>query len=217
MPDTTFQLVMNLLGLGISVFIGRFAFSGFSVVGSPNLLRLTFAFILIAAGFAIFAGALFMEPAYGQAMLTLGLAAQTIGYFFIALSHGLKRSFDFAPSPRLAMVPLAVAPFIIPGNSIEHLIRSISFILLVYVSIETMAAYMQSRKPTTLMIGSGLGLLASAELIAWYDFIYPGVFSYLALAIKVGGFGLLFIPFSKFGLSSGGLGGRVNSQIGSGV
>ena len=203
MPDISFELVLNLLGLGISVFIARFAYTGFAAVGSPNLLRLTFAFISISAGFALLASSLFVDPALGPGMFTAGLAAQTVGYFFIALSHGLKKSFDFAPSPRLAFVPLAVAPFIIPGNSIEHLIRSISFILLVYVAIETMAAYMQSRKTSTLMIGSGLGLLATAELIAWYDFIYPGIFSYPALGIKVAGFGLLFIPFSKFGLSSG--------------
>ncbi|MEO9321565.1 MAG: hypothetical protein ABI361_12940 [Nitrososphaera sp.] len=215
MPDISFALVMNLLGLGISVFISRFAFAGYAAVGSPNLLRLTFAFISISAGFAIIVGSLFVQPAYSQPLMTAGLAAQTIGYFFIALSHGLKKSFDFAPAPRFAFIPLALTPFIIPGNSIEHLIRSISFILLVYVSIETMAAYMQSRKTSTLMIGSGLGLLATAELIAWYDFIYPGIFAYPALAIKVAGFGLLFIPFSKFGLSTGL--GKVNSQIGSGV
>ena len=214
MAVLSFELVMNLLGLGISALIGRFALTGFTVVGSPNLLRLTFAFVSISAGFALFVVALLIDPSYSSAMLTAGLAAQTVGYFFIALSHGLKKSLDFAP--KFAIVPLAMTPFLIPGNSIEHIIRSISFILLVYVSIETMAAYMQSRKPTTLMIGSGLGTLAAAELIAWYNFIYPGIFSYPALGIKVAGFALLFVPFSKFGLSNG-LGGKVNSQVGSGV
>src|SRR5438105_15163427 len=118
MPDISFELVMNLFGLGISVFIARFAFTGFSTIGSPNLLRLTFAFILTAAGFAVFVASLFTDPIYNQTMLTTGLAAQTIGYFFIALSHGLKKSLDFAPSPRFAFLPLALTPFLIPGNSI---------------------------------------------------------------------------------------------------
>jgi hypothetical protein len=49
-----------------------------------------------------------------------------------------------------------------------------------------------------------------------HNFIYPGsLFYYAAMAIKVAGFGLLFLPFSKFGLASGA--GRMNSQIGSGV
>jgi hypothetical protein len=66
------------------------------------------------------------------------LAAQALGYFFIAFSHSIK-TFDFAPPKYFILIPLAVAGFVIPGNSIEHITRSIPFILLVYVSIETMA------------------------------------------------------------------------------
>ena len=203
---------MNLLGLAISGFIGRFAYAGYCAIASPNLLRLTFAFISIAAGFVLLAGAEFIGPVEtSRAVATTGLAAQAIGYFFIALSHSVK-SFDFAPPKLFALIPLTIAPFIIPGNSIEHLVRSISFILLVYVSIETMASYMQNRRTSTLMIGSGLGMLALAEIMAWYSFVYPGAFFYVAIAIKVIGFGLLFVPFSKFGLAAG-LGGRF-SKIG---
>jgi hypothetical protein len=81
-----------------------------------------------------------------------------------------------------------------------------------------MASYMQNRRTSTLMIGSGLGLLALAEIIGWYSFIYPGsLFYYAAIAIKVGGFGLMFVPFSKFGLASGFGSGRLNSRVGSGI
>jgi hypothetical protein len=204
---------MNLLGLGISAFIGRFAYSGYSAVASPNLLRLTFAFISIAIGFALIVGGLF-AASYSQAITTAGLAAQGVGYFFIAFSHSLK-SFDLSPPRYLILMPLTITGFVIPGNSIEHLIRSISFILLVYVSIETMASYMQSRRTSTIMIGSGLGMLAAAELMSWYNFVYPGSFYVAALSVKVAGFGLMFVPFSKFGLASGL--GRMNSQIGSGL
>jgi hypothetical protein len=204
---------MNLLGLGISAIIGRFAYSGYSAVASPNLLRLTFAFVSIVIGFALIAGGLF-AGAYSQAVTTAGLAAQAAGYFFIAFSHSLK-SFDFSPPRYFILLPLAITGFVIPGNSIEHLVRSISFILLVYVSIETMASYMQSRRTSTLMIGSGLGMLAAAELMSWYNFVYPGSFYVAALSVKVAGFGLMFVPFSKFGLASGL--GRMNPQVGSGL
>jgi hypothetical protein len=211
--EVLFELPMNLLGLGISAFIGRFAYSGYTTVASPNLLRLTFAFVSIAFGFALISGGLF-AGVYSQAITTAGLAAQAFGYFFIAFSHSLK-SFDFAPSRSFLLFPLALTGFVIPGNSIEHLVRSISFILLVYVSIETIASYMQNRRTSTLMIGSGLGMLAVAELMSWYNFIYPGSFYVAALTIKVAGFGLMVVPFSKFGLTSGL--GRMNSQIGSGL
>lgn len=194
------ELAINLVGLAISVFIGRYAYVGYAAVGSPNLLRLTLAFVSIATGFVLLIGAIFLSD-YVQAMNTVGLAAQAVGYFFIALSHGLKSSFDYAPrQSALMLVPLATAPFVIPGNSIEHLVRSISFILLVYVSIETIASYMQTMRSNTLMIGTGLGTLAVAELIAWYNFIFPGVFEYPAIATKVAGFGLMLVPFSKIGL-----------------
>ncbi|OLC22572.1 MAG: hypothetical protein AUH71_05975 [Thaumarchaeota archaeon 13_1_40CM_4_48_7] len=211
--EVLFELPLNLLGLGISAFIGRFAYSGYATVASPNLLRLTFAFTSVAIGFALLASGLFAAD-YSQAITTAGLAAQAIGYFFIAFSHSLK-SFDFSPHRHLLLAPLAITGFVIPGNSLEHLVRSISFILLVYVSIETMASYMQGRRTSTLMIGSGLGLLALAELLSWYNFIFPGSFYVAALSIKVAGFGLMFVPFSKFGLTSGL--GRMNSQIGSGL
>lgn len=212
MAFDAFELGMNLLGLGISAFIGRFAYAGYSAIASPNLLRLTFAFISVAAGFVLLAVAEFVEPVESsRAVATAGLGVQAIGYFFIAFSHSVK-SFDFAPPKYFALLPFTIAPFIIPGNSIEHLVRSISFILLVYVSIETMASYMQNRRTSTLMIGSGLGMLALAEIMAWYSFVYPGAFFYVAIAIKIVGFGLLFVPFSKFGLASG-LGGRF-SKVG---
>jgi hypothetical protein len=196
------ELAAHLVGLAISVFIGRFAYAGYAAVGSPNLLRLTLAFISISVGFVLLATALFSGPTFSTPMNTAGLAAQAVGYFFIAMSHGLKSSFDFVPKQGAAMllIPLTTAPFIIPGNSIEHLVRSISFILLVYVSIETMASYMQTRKSSTLMIGTGLGTLAAAEIVAWYGFIFPGTFAVPAMAAKVAGFGLMFVPFSKLGL-----------------
>jgi len=201
---------MNLVGLAISAFIGRFAYAGYSAIASPNLLRLTFAFASIGIGFALIAGGLFIETRdLSRGVITAGLGAQAVGYLFIAFSHSIK-TFDFAPPRYFAFIPLAITPFIIPGNSIEHLVRSISFILLVYVSIETMASHVQNRRTSTLMIGSGLGLLALAELMAWYNFVYPGLFFHVAIAVKVGGFGLMFVPFSKLGLTSGMPGGSLN-------
>jgi hypothetical protein len=54
------------------------------------------------------------------------------------------------------------------------------------------------------MISSGLGMLAVAELMSWYNFVYPGsIFYYTAIGIKVTGFATMFVPFSKFRAAKG--------------
>src|SRR5262245_19738481 len=98
---------MNLLGLGISAMISRFAYSGYSTIASPNLLRLTFAFVSITIGFALIVVGLFAGN-FSQAITTAGLAAQALGYFFIAFSHSLK-SFDFSPTRYFVLVPLTLS------------------------------------------------------------------------------------------------------------
>ena len=105
------ELVINIAGLAISAFIGRFSYTGYTAIGSPNLLRLTLAFISIAVGFALIAGSLFLESGPARLLNTGGLAAQAVGYFFIAMSHGLKSSFDFAPKQGAALLMISTSSF----------------------------------------------------------------------------------------------------------
>lgn len=197
---------MNLLGFGIGLSISRFAYKGYADVGSPTLLRLAFAFASISLGFlllwiqsmlGIFA---FSKPADLQSLLVVGLGFLAAGYFFLAFSHSIQSLTFKHMAPAFALVSLAIAPFfVIPGNSIEHIIRSISFILLVYGATQTMTSYMWTRKRNTLIIASGLGLLALGEFIGWYDFIYPGsMFYYASIITKIAGISAIFVPIYSF-------------------
>jgi len=197
---------MNLLGFGIGLSIGRFAYRGYTNVGSPTLLRLTFAFLSISIGFFIlWVQSMFDifalgKPADLDSILVIGLGFQALGYFFLAFSHSIQSLTFKHMAPAFALVSLAIAPFfVIPGNSIEHIIRSISFILLVYGATQTMTSYMWSKNRNTLIIASGLALLALGEFIGWYNFIYPGsMFYYASIIVKIAGISAIFVPLYRF-------------------
>ena len=204
--DLIFESVMNLLGFGIGLSIGRFAYRGYTNVGSPTLLRLTFAFLSISIGFFIlWVQSMFDifalgKPADLDSILVIGLGFQALGYFFLAFSHSIQSLTFKHMAPAFALVSLAIAPlFVIPGNSIEHIIRSISFILLVYGATQTMTSYMWSKNRNTLIIASGLALLALGEFIGWYNFIYPGsMFYYASIIVKIAGISAIFVPLYRF-------------------
>jgi hypothetical protein len=197
---------MNLLGFGIGLLIAKFAYSGYRSVGSPTLLRLGFAFAAISFGFLLIwiysiTGIVLQSVTSDlAALLVIGLGSQAVGYFFLAFSHSIQSLTFKHMAPAFALVSLVIAPFfVIPGNSIEHIIRSISFILLVYGATQTIVSYMWSRRKGTLVIASGLGMLALGEFIGWYNFIYPGsMFYYISVTAKIAGISAIFVPLYRF-------------------
>ena len=128
----------------------------------------------------------------------LGLGIQTIGYFFIAFSHTIK---SFFPKSRYFRSVGVLPLFFLSTMTIEHIIRSFSFILLVYGAIETFVSYMEGKQKGTLAVGTGLALLAFGEFIAWYSLIFPESALYsISIVIKIAGLLSLFIPVSKLPL-----------------
>jgi hypothetical protein len=200
------EIALNLLGLVVGLALGIFAYIGFKNTGSPTLFRLTIAFFSIGIGFGVVGFGYMIESLilnYAQIdswIQTLGIGIQTIGYFFIAFSHGIKSFFPKSRYFKSIVLPL----FIIPGNSIEHIIRSISFILLVYGTIETIMSYMENRKRSTIFVAAGLGLLALGEFLGWYSTVFPkSVLYFVSVSTKVAGLGALFVPISQVPLRGG--------------
>ena len=164
------------------------------------------AFFSIGIGFGVVGFGIMIESFFlGYTKIdtwiqTLGIGIQTVGYFFIAFSHGIK---SFFPKSRY-FKSIAVPFFIIPGNSIEHIIRSISFILLVYGTIETIMSYMENRKRSAIFVATGLGLLALGEFLGWYSVIFPkSVLYFISVSTKIVGLGALFVPISQVPLRGG--------------
>ena len=194
------ETALKLLGFVVGLVLGVFAYIGFKNTGSPTLFRLNIAFFSIGIGFGVVGFGYLIESfilnyAKMDAWIqTLGIGIQTIGYFFIAFSHGIK---SFFPKSRY-FKSIAMPLFIIPGNSIEHIIRSISFILLVYGTIETIMSYMENRKRSTIFVAAGLGLLAMGEFLGWYSIVFPqSVLYFISISTKIAGLGALFIPISQ--------------------
>ena len=185
--------------------IGIMSLIGFRNTGSPTLFRLTVAFLSISLGFFVIWSGYMAEDFIIKSgniekwVQTLGIAIQTVGYFFIAFSHSIK---SFFPKTRyfrsVGIFPL----FLVSSVQLEHIFRSVSFILLAYGAIETMLSYFENKNKGTISVAVGLALLAFGEFLGWYSFVFPESILYSAsMIIKIGGLLALFIPVSKIPLT----------------
>ena len=197
--------ILNLIGFLVGLAIGIMAIIGFRNTGSPTLFRLTIAFFSISLGFFVIWVGYMAEDFVMKSgnierwVQTLGIAIQTVGYFFIAFSHSIK---SFFPKSRyfrsIGVFPL----FLTSSVQLEHIFRSISFILLAYGAIETMLSYFENRNKGAISVSVGLAFLALGEFLGWYSFVFPESLLYPAsMTIKIAGLIALFIPVSKVPLT----------------
>jgi len=197
--------ILNLIGFVVGLAIGVIAYIGYKNTGSATLFRLSIAFLSISVGFFVVWTGYMAEDFILQKgqierwIQTLGIGIQTVGYFFIAFSHSIK---SFFPKSRylrsIGIIPL----FLVSAVHIEHIFRSISFILLVYGAIETILSYFEGKKKGTIFVAMGLSFLALGEFLGWYSFVFPeSILYYVSISIKIAGLISLFIPVSKIPLT----------------
>ena len=150
--------ILNMVGFLVGLCIGLASYLGYKNTGSPVLFRMSVAFLSIAIGFFVIwmgyvAEDLILQQGHiDRFVQTLGIAIQTVGYFFIAFSHGVK---SFFPKNR-ALRSIAPFPLLISGTHIEHVLRSVSFILLTYGAIETILSYANTKKKSVFFVAGGL-------------------------------------------------------------
>jgi len=193
--------ILNFIGFLVGLTIGIVSYIGFRNTGSPTLFRLTIAFISISIGFFVIWTGYMIEDfliksgSIERGVQTLGIVIQTIGYFFIAFSHSIKSFFPKSNYFR----SIGILPFFLVSTvQLEHIFRSISFILLVYGAIETMLSYKDNKNKGVISVSIGLGLLAFGEFLGWYSFVFPESILYsISMIIKIIGLIALFIPISK--------------------
>ena len=192
------EIILNLIGFSVGITISIISYIGYKNTGSPTLFRLLIAFFAIGIGFGVLALGFILDDLFlktgdpNQGIITIGVACQTIGYWFIAFSHTIK---NFFPKSRylrsIGIMPLFLVSFV----SLEHILRAVSFILLVYGAIETLLSYIQGKKKSTLFVAVGLGCLGFGEFVSWYSFVFPETILYVfSIIIKIGGLLSLGIP-----------------------
>ena len=198
------EIILNLIGFSVGITISIISYIGYKNTGSPTLFRLLIAFFAIGIGFGVLAIGFILDDLFlktgdpNQGIVTIGVACQTIGYWFIAFSHTIK---NFFPKSRylrsIGIMPLFLVSFI----SLEHILRAVSFILLVYGAIETILSYIQGKKKSTLFVAIGLACLGFGEFVGWYSFVFPETILYVfSIIIKIGGLLSLGIPIFKMPL-----------------
>jgi hypothetical protein len=203
MAELVLESILNLIGFAVGLVIGIISAIGFRNTGSPTLFRLTLAFFSISAGFMImWIGHTLSATVTSQDLRwiqTIGIGIQTVGYFFIAFSHTIKSFFPKSNYLRsIGIIPIFLISFI----SIENIIRSFSFILLVYGAIETIMSYFASRRRTALFVAAGLGALALGEFLGWYYFVFPqSILNVVSISVKIAGLLMLFVPVTNVPLT----------------
>ena len=198
------EIILNLIGFSVGITISIISYIGYKNTGSPTLFRLLIAFFAIGVGFGVLALGFILDDLFlktgdpNQGIVTIGVACQTIGYWFIAFSHTIK---NFFPKSRylrsIGIMPLFLVSFV----SLEHILRAVSFILLVYGAIETVLSYIQGKKKSTLFVAIGLACLGFGEFVGWYSFVFPETILYVfSIIVKIGGLLSLGIPIFKMPL-----------------
>ena len=197
--------ILNLIGFLVGLGIGVMSLIGFRNTGSPTLFRLSIAFFSISAGFCVIWIGFLVEDfilksgSIERWVQTLGIAIQTVGYFFIAFSHSIK---SFFPKTKYFRSVIIFPLFLVSSVQLEHLFRSVGFILLAYGAIETILSYFENKNKGAISVSTGLSLLALGEFLGWYSFVFPESILYSAsLIIKIAGLIALFIPVSKVPLT----------------
>ncbi len=193
--------ILNLVGFLVGLTIGIISYIGFRNIGSPTLFRLAIAFLLISLGFFVIWSGYVLEDyiiksgKIDRGIQTVGIVIQTVGYFFIAFSHSIKSLFPKSNYFR----SVGILPFFLVSTvQVEHIFRSVSFILLVYGAIETILSYRDNKNKNAISIALGLALLAIGEFLGWYSFVFPESILYsMSITIKIAGLIALFIPVSK--------------------
>lgn len=193
--------ILNLIGFLVGLGIGIMSLIGFRNTGSPTLFRLSIAFFSISVGFCVIWIGYTIEDLVIKSgdiegwVQTLGIGIQTVGYFFIALSHSIK---SFMPKSRYFRGVGAFPLFLVSSVQIEHIFRSMSFILLVYGAIETILSYFENKNKGAISVSIGLTLLALGEFLGWYSFVFPEpILYYVSIISKIVGLVSLFIPISR--------------------
>jgi hypothetical protein len=198
--DQNFQILQQILmviGMTVSFSIASIAYSGVRKTGSISLLRLAASFSFLGLGFLLeFVQYLPSISFLGTTAFVAGVLLETAGYFFLAFSHAVDVMF----AKRLGYVIFLVPIIQLNPTQIADVTSVLSFYFVMYGMVETLYSYMKNRRPDTLLVSSGLALLAAGTFFQWLSVIYPlvNILSLIQIIIKEMGLVTLLVPVLNF-------------------
>jgi hypothetical protein len=201
-PDTgAIDEVLQLIGVFVSFSIAFVSYKGVRRTDSTTLMRLTTAFVFLGLGFLVeglvgLNGSLFWLPSITATMVIVGLVLETTGYFFLAFSHAV----DVMLSRRLALSVLIFPVLAFNGTELSNILSILSFYFVLYGVVETLYSYRATRRPDTLLIASGLALLAGGIAAQWLSIVYISVnlLPLVEILLKELGLMTLFVPVLSY-------------------
>lgn len=200
--ELLWQSALNLVGFAVGIVTGGVAYAGYKSTASPTLFRLCIAFFAIGVGFLIIWLGHIAADDEGRADIlahTLGYGVQMVGYFFITFSYGLK---SFFPKNRNLRSLIFFPPALFSYVHLEHIFKSVSFVLLVYGAIETLLAFTENKNRGAVFVACGFALLALGEFLGWYSLVFPDSVLYgVSVVVKIAGLLSMFVPVSRIQLS----------------
>jgi len=188
---------LEIIGAFIVLTVAYISYRGYKGTGSPSMLRLMLAFLLLGVSFALSGivgfASIGMLPLVTLSLSTLLLISAMLeasGYFFLAFSHIMNAKVKYT-----GLVSSLALTTTLPVDAL----KSVSIFFLLYGITETTLSYIRVRKVETLLIACAFILLATAELIKWTSFLFPSVTTILAvsLLIRMIGFFTLYVPVMR--------------------
>ena len=191
------EYFLEIIGAFIVLAVAYISYRGYRGTGSPSMLRLMFAFLLLGVSFALTGivgfSSIGMLPILTISITSLLLVSAVLeasGYFFLAFSHIMNAKVKYTGF---------VSSLAITSTLPVDVLKSVSLFFLLYGITETVLSYIRVRKVETLLIACAFLLLATAELIKWTSFLFPSLTAILAvsLLIRMLGFFALYVPVMR--------------------
>jgi len=189
------SIILFIAQLLVSLLIAIVSLTGYTSYRSRTLLYLSISFFLIALGVSaqsIYAinGSVFLQ--------LLGAVSETAGYLILAISH----VYTVRSNIMTSSLALSFALIVFNSSLVYTVVKSISFLLLLYISVETVIFAVQNRSKAALIPSTGFLLLTFST----YTNLFLNTLTFNLVLIEIAklvGFLILAAPLTIFVLRRG--------------
>jgi len=189
------SIILFIAQLLVSLLIAIVSLTGYTSYRSRTLLYLSISFFLIALGVSaqsIYAinGSVFLQ--------LLGAVSETAGYLILAISH----VYTVRSNIMTSSLALSFALIVFNSSLVYTVVKSISLLLLLYISVETVIFAVQNRSKAALIPSTGFLLLTFST----YTNLFLNTLTFNLVLIEIAklvGFLILAAPLTIFVLRRG--------------